>query len=94
LDVEINQDAVVGPTAAQTISTTQIQTQIIADNGETVVIGGIYSEEFDETVTKIPVLGDIPYIRHLFRQKSVQRDRSELLIFLTPKIITPKLNLG
>jgi len=58
------------------------------------VIGGIYQENIAEAVTKVPFLGDVPYIRHLFRQKSVTRDRTELLIFLTPKIISPKLNLG
>lgn len=91
LDVEINQDSLVG---VQSVSTTQIQTQILADNGETVVIGGIYQEEISETVTKVPFLGDVPYLKNLFRQKSVRNDRTELLIFLTPKIISPKLNLG
>ena len=91
MDVEINQDSLAG---FQLVNTTQIETQIIADNGETVVIGGIYQENIAEAVTKVPFLGDVPYIRHLFRQKSVTRDRTELLIFLTPKIISPKLNLG
>ena len=91
MDVEINQDALVG---IQAVSTTQIETQILADNGETIVIGGIFQENITEEITKVPFLGDIPYLRSLFRQKSVSRDRSELLIFLTPKIISPKLNLG
>jgi len=92
LDVEINQDALIFGT--QAVSTTQIETQILASNGETVVIGGIYQEEISETVTKVPFLGDVPYLKALFRQKSVSNSRSELLIFLTPKIISPKLNLG
>ena len=91
MDVEINQDALIG---IQAVSTTQIETQILADNGETIVIGGIFQESVTEEITKVPFLGDIPYLRTLFRQKSVSRDRSELLIFLTPKIISPKLNLG
>ena len=91
MDVEINQDALVD---VQAVSTTQIETQILADNGETIVIGGIFQENISESITKVPFLGDVPYLKALFRQKSVSRDRSELLIFLTPKIISPKLNLG
>ena len=92
MDVEINQDALIGDT--QAVSTTQIETQILADNGETVVIGGIYQEADSESITKVPFLGDIPYLKTFFRQRSVQKSRTELLIFLTPKIISPKLNLG
>jgi len=92
LDVEVNQDALVAGT--QAVNTTQIETQVLADNGETVVIGGIYQEDINETITKIPFLGDVPYLKTLFRQKSISNTRSELLIFLTPKIISPKLNLG
>ncbi len=92
MDVEINQDSLIGGT--QAVSTTQIETQILADNGETVVVGGIYSEDISESITKVPFLGDVPYLRNFFRQKSVNRNRTELLIFLTPKIISPKLNLG
>ena len=92
MNVEINQDALILGT--QAVNTTQIETQIIADNGETVVIGGIYQEDVSETITKVPFLGDVPYLRHLFRQKTLSNNRSELLIFLTPKIISPKLKLG
>ena len=92
MDVEINQDALIAGT--QAVSTTQIETQILADNGETVVIGGIYQEANSESITKVPFFGDLPYVKALFRQRSVQKSRTELLIFLTPKIISPKLNLG
>ncbi len=93
LDVEINQDTIISidPTV---LGTQEILTQVLVDNGETIVIGGIYQEEKTEGVTKVPFLGDIPYLGALFKRRSRLENRSELLIFLTPKIITPKLDLG
>jgi len=91
LDVEINQDALVTPTI---VGTKQIITQVLADNGETVVIGGIYQEDTSNSETKVPVLGDVPVLGRLFKKKTTRSSRTELLIFLTPKIISPKLNLG
>ena len=76
------------------LGTQEIITQVLVDNGETIVIGGIYTEEKTEGVTKVPFLGDIPYLGALFKRRSRLENRSELLIFLTPKIITPKLDLG
>ncbi|MFT6407484.1 MAG: type IV pilus assembly protein PilQ [Arenicella sp.] len=95
MDVEIKQDNVISLAAAiNVVGTKEIQTQILADNGETVVIGGIYQQEDSQGETKVPFLGDIPFLGNLFKQKSKRSNRTELLIFLTPKIITPKLNLG
>jgi type IV pilus assembly protein PilQ len=95
MDVDIKQDNVISQSAnINIVATKEIQTQILADNGETVVIGGIYQQEESEGETKVPFLGDIPFLGNLFKQKSKRSDRTELLIFLTPKIITPKLNLG
>ena len=93
LDVEIEQDTIISidPTV---LGTQEIITQVLVDNGETIVIGGIYTEEKTEGVTKVPFLGDIPYLGALFKRRSRLENRSELLIFLTPKIITPKLDLG
>ena len=91
LDVQINQDDLITPTI---VGTKQIETQVLADNGETVVIGGIFQEENINSETKVPVLGDIPILGNLFKKRSKRSDRTELLIFLTPKIISPKLNLG
>lgn len=93
LDVEINQDTIIS-VAPSVIGTKQIETQVLADNGETVVIGGIFQQEDREGTTKVPILGDIPVFGRLFKKKSQEKDRTELLIFLTPKIISPKLNLG
>jgi type IV pilus assembly protein PilQ len=95
LDVDIHQDAIISASAEiNVVGTTEIQTQILADNGETVVIGGIYQQDENDGTTKVPLLGDIPFVGNLFKQKTKRSNRQELLIFLTPKIITPKLNLG
>jgi len=93
MDVSIEQDTIIS-LAPIVLGTQEIDTQVLADNGETVVIGGIYSEETNTDVTKVPLLGDLPVIGRLFRQRSSTNNRTELLIFLTPKIISPKLNLG
>ena len=94
MDVVIEQDTILSLTPSIVLGTQEIDTQILADNGETVVIGGIYSEETNLDVTKVPLLGDLPIIGRLFKQTSTLKARTELLIFLTPKIISPKLNLG
>ncbi len=95
MDVQIQQDSVMSAAAdINVVGTVEIQTQILADNGETVVIGGIYQQDENNAETKVPFLGDIPFVGNLFKQRSKSANRTELLIFLTPKIITPKLNLG
>lgn len=95
MDVDINQDNIITTSAdVNVLGTTEIQTQVLADNGETVVIGGIYQQDDNDAVTKVPFLGDIPFLGNLFKQRSKTANRTELLIFLTPKIISPKLNLG
>jgi type IV pilus assembly protein PilQ len=95
MDVNITQDNVISLSAAvNVVGTKEIRTQILADNGETVVIGGIYQQDENEGENKVPILGDIPFLGNLFKQRSTRSNRTELLIFLTPKIITPKLNLG
>ena len=94
MDVEITQDNIISVGAgASVIGTKQIKTQILADNGETVVVGGIYQEQSSGGETKVPLLGDVPILGHFFKKKSRKSNRKELLIFLTPKIIVPKLNL-
>ena len=91
LDVIIKQDNLITPTI---VGTKQIKTQVLAENGETVVIGGVYQEDTGNSETKVPLLGDIPVLGNLFKKKTKRSNRTELLIFLTPKIISPKLNLG
>lgn len=90
LDVLVTQDSFVSPTDP-TINTKQVDTQVLLDNGETVVIGGIYQQQTGETVTKVPFLGDIPGLGWFFKKKSILDNRVELLVFLTPRIINPAL---
>lgn len=89
LDVDINKDSPSGisnGSAGLAIDTKHVQTQVLVDNGGTVMIGGIFQEMEQNSVTKVPVLGDIPYVGNLFKNKTKSRQRTELLIFLTPKI--------
>lgn len=70
-----------------TINTKQIQTQVLVDNGETIVLGGIYSETINHTVLRVPFLGALPIIGYLFKTTQDTSARTELLIFITPKVI-------
>lgn len=76
------------------IDTREVNTQVLVDNGETVVLGGIYEQEATDTETKVPLLGDIPVVGHLFRNTQKQDDRTELLIFVTPKILKSDMKVS
>jgi len=93
MEVLVTQDSFVSPTEP-TLNTKRIETEVLLENGETAVIGGIYQQETAENVSKVPLLGDIPGLGILFRTRSRNDNRTELLIFLTPRIINPALNLG
>jgi len=86
LDVFITQDTF-SDTVADTLNTKQINTQVLLNNGETVIIGGIYQKEQRDRTYKVPFLGDLPVLGRLFRKSEHYDARSELLIFLTPKIL-------
>lgn len=90
LDVEVTQDFFEGAN----ILRNSIDTQVTVENGETIIIGGIYQEQQVNSVTKVPFLGDVPILGNLFKQKSKLSDRTELLIFLTPKIIDGSVSLN
>jgi len=75
------------------IDTREVQTQVIVNNGETVVLGGIYETENREINSKVPVLGDLPGIGALFRTTERISNKSELLIFVTPRILGDSANL-
>lgn len=75
------------------IDTRAIQTQVLVDNGQTVVLGGIYETEESEDVSKVPFLGDIPGLGALFRSTRKVSNKSELLIFVTPKILKEGSNI-
>jgi type IV pilus assembly protein PilQ len=70
------------------IDTRAIETQVLVNDGQTVVLGGIYETERRETVNKVPYLGDIPFVGVLFRSKQNVSNKAELLIFVTPRILT------
>ncbi|AOY02286.1 secretin [Jeongeupia sp. USM3] len=94
MDVKVNkdsrgQDTIAGPA----IDTKQVQTKVLVENGGTVVIGGIYTQETGKDVTKVPLLGDIPGLGYLFRNTATKDLKRELLIFITPKVIDSNLSL-
>lgn len=91
LDVDVNKDSVGRNTAAGfAIDTKHVRTQILVENGGTVVIGGIFTQSERDDVTKVPLLGDIPLLGNLFKTKTRTTSKTELLVFLTPKVITDR----
>jgi len=92
LDLVVTQDTVSDVTNGQApaIDTQRIGTQVLVNNGETIVLGGIYQQAIINSVSKVPVLGDIPYFGWLFRNSSNFNEKKELLIFVTPRIVTER----
>jgi len=74
------------------INTNEIQTEVLVDNGQTVVLGGIFQTDKNVSTTKTPFLGDIPYVGRLFKRTVERDDKQELLIFITPRIISDALS--
>ncbi|ENX56490.1 MULTISPECIES: type IV pilus secretin PilQ family protein [Acinetobacter] len=79
------------PTGQLTINKNQIDTNVLVDNGETVVLGGIFEQENITSQVKVPFLGDLPYIGRLFRRDMKTDNKRELLIFVTPRIVNDTL---
>src|SRR5581483_7808267 len=75
------------------IDTREVDTQVLVDNGQTVVLGGIYQQTTNHNVNEIPLLGDIPVLGYLFRNNQVINKKSELLVFITPKILSEGLKV-
>ena len=91
LAVDVNKDSVGRLTAAGfAIDTKHVQTQVLVENGGTVVIGGIFQQDERVDTTQVPLLGDIPYLGNLFKTRTKSTSKTELLIFLTPKVITDR----
>jgi len=92
LDLVVTQDTVSEVTNGQApaIDTQRIGTQVLVNNGETIVLGGIYQQSIVNTVSKVPVLGDIPYFGWMFRNTNNFNEKKELLIFVTPRIVTER----
>jgi type IV pilus assembly protein PilQ len=94
LNVDVAKDSRGATTPAGfAIDTKHVQTQVLVDNGGTVVIGGIFVQDERTEEQKVPYLGDIPLLGNLFKNTSRKADRSELLIFLTPKVVSEKAAL-
>ncbi|HEZ8485700.1 TPA: type IV pilus secretin PilQ [Neisseria gonorrhoeae] len=91
MTVKINKDSPAqcasGNNTILCISTKSLNTQAMVENGGTLIVGGIYEENNGNTLTKVPLLGDIPVIGNLFKTRGKKTDRRELLIFITPRII-------
>lgn len=88
MNLRVNKDSVGQNTlSGPAIDTKQVVTEVLVENGGTVVIGGIYTQDERSTTTKVPVLGDLPYIGFMFKNNQRVDDRRELLIFISPKII-------
>jgi type IV pilus assembly protein PilQ len=91
LDVDVNKDSVGQATPAGfAIDTKHVKTQVLVENGGTVVIGGIFEQNERTDVAKVPFLGDVPILGNLFKTTTKSSQRTELLIFLTPKVVTER----
>lgn len=92
MDLIINQDSIGQNTpAGPAIDTNAVETQVLVDNGETVVLGGIFRSEEVKTINKTPFLGDLPLIGALFRYTNFTEEKSELLVFITPRLVKDSL---
>lgn len=92
LDLDVTKDSVGQSTAAGfAINTKHVKTQVLVENGGTVVIGGIFEETTSDNETKVPFLGDLPGIGNLFKSKGRVSNKQEMLIFITPKMIADRL---
>jgi type IV pilus assembly protein PilQ len=93
LEVDVNKDSVGQETRAGfAIDTKHVKTQVMVENGGTVVLGGIYQQSERASETKVPLLGDIPVLGYLFRSTGRTNDKTELLVFITPKIVADRLS--
>jgi type IV pilus assembly protein PilQ len=95
LTVEVQKDAVrfISGITDPAIDTKRIKTQVRVNNGETLVLGGIFDGDENSTVNKVPLLGDIPGLGHLFKTTTKENSKTELIIFLTPRILDERLSL-
>jgi type IV pilus assembly protein PilQ len=94
MDLEVKKDSV-GQifSGIPSIDTKKVNTQVLVDNGDTIVLGGIFEQTTRTTVDKVPFLGDVPLVGILFRRTVKQDDKTELLIFVTPKIVKDTLSV-
>ena len=92
MELEVTQDTVGAVfNGVPSINTNSISTQVLVDNGETIVLGGIFTTQTTESITKTPFVGDLPYIGRFFRRNTKSDQKQELLIFITPRLIRDSL---
>lgn len=94
MDLKVNKDQAVFDSrfTVPSIDTKTVETQVLVENGETVVLGGVYEQTKSKTSSRVPFFGDLPYVGFLFKTTSDINDKKELLIFVTPKIIKDSLD--
>lgn len=95
MDLEVNQDSLSGTSVngVPAINTRSVTTQVLVQNGETVVLGGVYTSTDRKAVDRTPFFGDLPYVGFLFKRTDIDSSKSELLIFITPKILKDSLTI-
>ncbi len=94
MKLDVNQDTVGAQfSGVPSINTRQVSTEVLVDNGGTVVVGGVFTQDISDSTQKVPLLGDVPVIGWLFKNNVKSDNRSELLIFITPRIMQDALNL-
>ena len=95
MNLNVNQDSIgaLTVTGVPTINTKQITTQVLVENGGTVVIGGIFSRDENTLTNRVPLLGNIPLLGNVFRNNAIRDNKTELLIFVTPRILKDSLNM-
>ena len=94
MTLDVNKDAPGATTAAGVqIDTKHVKTEVLVENGGTVVIGGIFDQNNQTNISRIPVLGELPYIGWLFKNQTTTSTRDELLVFITPRIVNERLTV-
>ena len=94
MDLNVTQDTVGASFGGiPSINNKQVTTQVLVENGGTVVIGGVYTQDISDAINKVPLLGDVPVLGWLFKNDVKTESKSELLVFITPKILKENLNL-
>ena len=95
MDIKINNDDTTSETSNSVpiISTNEITTQVLVEDGETIVLGGVFKQTKTQGTSKVPVLGDIPYVGGLFRKKTDSDTKEELLVFITPRVVTEGVSI-
>lgn len=95
MDLQVSQDSLSGTSVngVPAINTRSVTTQVLVQNGETVVLGGVYTSTDRKSVDRTPFFGDLPYVGFLFKRTDIDSTKSELLIFITPKILKDTLTI-